>query len=332
MRSLPVGVLLCLLLLAARPADAEETARCPRCEHRWVTKLDGERARGRSKERCRVCREQAARLGAGYLAHRHEMAGTEEERRTLESEWQAMRDDLRSFGYALGDFREGKAPRLLPLRTEEDLALALFDEAQRLRRRSTWSRDMATELRKGRGTWGRVVRHEGSDRKLASWVYEDRIRAWTERAALYKTLADRYHAQARDLTVDALAGALDVAETDPAPEARPTAGSMTAMIDEVRVALRELLVLERRAFEGLLAWTRGADGAKLPTTAERERMEELQGDAFSTADLANIHRTRVREIDLLRSNVLTDADTAPFFERAPVLAEALKRLGPGSER
>jgi len=311
------------VLLATCTAGAEEVATCPRCEHRFVTDVSGKRVRGKAGEPCRVCRVQQYTHEAGESQYRYAWSKDEAERAAIREKWGKLREDLRTCGYVLGELDDDRDPQLAPLETPEALALALFDEAERFERRATWSERMAKEFKSARGVWQVVRRSLPGDTKRADWAYNDRIAAWEERALLFGAMAERYRAQARDLSADALAGALPVPDASEEPEGKIPEGSVARLVEESRVALRELVALERQVARQLLARTRDPDAESTPP--DLAATKKLFGDAFSTSFLVNAHRERVREIDWLHGDLLMDESLEGFFERAPVIARALHR-------
>ncbi|MHC4577209.1 MAG: hypothetical protein ACYTED_07340 [Planctomycetota bacterium] len=201
------------------------------------------------------------------------------------------------------------------------LSLALHDEALRCQRRASWSEQMAKSLEKGRATWRRV---HSKDATWARWAFDDLTKAWQERAALYEEMAKRYRALARDPSTDALNGTLPKPSTPAEPKGEVGELGATKVVEELRTAMRQLLVLEHESLERLIALTRRKKSAKVPDTSHFKTMRALHGAAFSTSIVANLYRTRIREIDLLRSSLLEDGPLDYFFERAPVLAEGLR--------
>ena len=210
------------------------------------------------------------------------------------------------------------------LETEAALAKALTEEAERLGRNAKWSKQMATELRRGAGIWKQAIRGKG---KRARWVFDDLIAAWDERTALFEAAAQRYRTQALSPRTDAMVGTLPAPTmpADPAPPFKEEGADGVA--SGIRQKLRTLLYLEHKGLVRLLALTRGDASARMPPPEAFERFRPLRGDAFSTAIVANLFPKRVVEIDTLRSNLLTDADLRGFFDRAPRIIEALRRLG-----
>ncbi|MHC4973618.1 MAG: hypothetical protein ACYTG3_14935 [Planctomycetota bacterium] len=312
-----------LCLLSSGSASGAETATCPRCEHRFVTSVHGEGHKGKARTQCRLC----LLVTANYRFRLYQRSDNEEARREILQEWEAIRDTLRAASYDIGEFGNRGRQRLLRLENAAALSLALFDEAQRCERRASWSKQMAAALKKGKPRWSYAVR---SNRRAVA-LFNDLIAAWKERAALFEAAAKLYRAQARDVTTDTLAGSL------PAPTSpdQPVGGKKTAVPDYVerlvtyleqnREALRELMVHEHACMERALARARGATRPAKPETADAKHLRALREEAFSTAVVTNLTPKRVVALDILRSNLSVDGSLDGFVERAPVLAEALRR-------
>lgn len=321
---------LALCLLSGDSASGAETATCPRCEHRFVTSVNGEGHKGKSRTECRLC----LLVTANSRLSLYRRSDSEEERREILQEWEATRDALRAARYDIGEFGSRDRPRLLRLDSPAALSLVLFDEAQRCDRRASWSMQMAAALKKGIPRWKYAVR---SNRRAVA-VFNDLIAAWKQRAALFEAAAERYRTQARDVTADARTGSL------PAPDGpgKPIGARKTAVPDYVerlinfvesdRKALRELMVREHACMERVLARMRGVTPPATPVTADAEYLRELQGRAFTTATVTNLTPRRVVALDILRSKLFEDGSLDGFVERAPVLAEALRRCARPSER
>jgi hypothetical protein len=315
---------LALALLSSGSASGAETATCPRCEHRFVSSVHGEGHKGKARTQCRLC----LLVTAKYRFHLYQRSSNEEERREILQEWEATRDALRAASYDIGEFGSRGRQRLMRLENTAALSLALFDEAQRCERRASWSKQMAAALKKGKPRWNYAVR---SNRRAVS-VFNDLIVAWKERAALFEAAAKLYRAQARDVTTDTLAGSLPT----PTGPGQPVGGKKTGVPDYVerlvtsleqdRKALRELMVQEHACMERVLARTRGVTEPVKPETADPEHLRALREEAFSTALVTNLTPKRVVALDILRSNLIVDGSLDEFVERAPILAEALRRF------